>query len=77
MSDFGTELSRLMADRGVGVRPLARAVFAHPSHIGNLRTGKSRLSPELADLIDEYLEAGGRLAALAAATRRSARLAGH
>lgn len=67
MSTFGGELSRLMAERGAGVRQLARACYVNPSHISNIRSGKSRPSPELAEQIDQYLGAGGRLAALAAA----------
>ena len=48
MSDFGTELARLMAARGLGVRELARMVPCNPGHISNLRSGKARPSPELA-----------------------------
>ena len=65
MSDFGTELARLMAARGVGVRELARMPPCNPGHISNLRAGKARPSPELAEILDELLEAGGTLAALA------------
>ena len=60
MSDFGTELARLMAARGLGVRELARMVPCNPGHISNLRSGKARPSPELAEILDERLEAGGR-----------------
>ena len=48
MSDFGTELARLMTARGLGVRELARMVPCNPGHISNLRSGKARPSPELA-----------------------------
>ena len=44
MSDFGTELARLMTARGVGVRELARMVPCNPGHISNLR---SRQGPAL------------------------------
>lgn len=64
MSDFGTELARLMDARGVGVRQLARAVYCNPGHVSNLRSGKARPSPELAAAIDEHLKAAGMLAAL-------------
>jgi transcriptional regulator with XRE-family HTH domain len=67
MSDFGTELARLMAARGLGVRELARTVPCNPGHISNLRSGKARPSPELAEILDERLEAGGTLAGLAPA----------
>ncbi|HEV2257755.1 MAG TPA: tetratricopeptide repeat protein [Streptosporangiaceae bacterium] len=68
MSDFGRELARLMAARNVGVRELARTVPCNPGHISNLRSGSARPSLELADQLDAILEAGGRLAALAAET---------
>jgi hypothetical protein len=67
MSDFGRELARLMAARGVGVRELGRVLPCNPGHISNLRSGKARPSPELALSLDEALGAGGTLAALAAA----------
>jgi hypothetical protein len=65
MSDFGRELARLMDARGVGVRELARQVHYNAGHISNLRSGKARPSPELAQELDDYLAAGGTLAALA------------
>ena len=70
MSDFGTELARLMAVRGVGVRELARMVPCNPGHISNLRSGKARPSPELAEALDERLGAGGALYALVPAHER-------
>jgi len=75
MSDFGTELTRLMAARGVGVRELARMVPCNPGHVSNLRSGKARPSPELAADLDEHLSAGGILAALAVKDRRVALVA--
>ena len=62
MSDFGTELARLMAARRLGVRELARMVPCNPGHISNLRSGKARPSPELAGILDDRLAAGGTLA---------------
>jgi transcriptional regulator with XRE-family HTH domain len=64
MSDFSTELARLMTARGIGVRELARMVPCNPGHISNLRSGKSQPSPELAEALDERLGAGGALRAL-------------
>ena len=66
MSDFGRELARLMQARGVGVRELARAAYCNPGHISNLRSGKARPSPQLAETLDRQLGAGGTLAAIAA-----------
>ena len=70
MSDFGTELARLMAARGLGVRELARMAPCNPGHISNLRSGKARPSAELAGALDERLEAGGSLRALVPAHDR-------
>jgi len=65
MSDFGRELAHLMQARAVGVRELARAVYCNPGHISNLRNGKARPSPQLAETLDRHLGAGGTLAAIA------------
>jgi transcriptional regulator with XRE-family HTH domain len=70
MSGFGRELARLMAERGTGVRELARLVPCNPGHVSNLRSGKARPSPELAQILDDILGAGGALAGLAAAGSR-------
>ena len=67
MSDFAAELARLMAARSLGVRELARMVPCNPGHISNLRSGKARPSPELAETLDGRLAAGGALRALAPA----------
>jgi tetratricopeptide (TPR) repeat protein len=57
-----------MAERGTGVRQLARALYVNPSHISNIRNGNARPSPELARAIDAQLGAGGQLAELAVRT---------
>jgi transcriptional regulator with XRE-family HTH domain len=66
MSDFGRELTRLMAERGVSVRQLARDCFVNPGHISNIRNGKDRPSEKLARALDDYLGADGLLSAFAA-----------
>jgi transcriptional regulator with XRE-family HTH domain len=73
MSEFGTELARLMAARGLGVRELARLVPCNPGHVSNLRTGRDRASAELAARLDDVLGAGGELLALVPAPGRRAR----
>jgi transcriptional regulator with XRE-family HTH domain len=55
MSDFGRELTRLMAERGVGVRQLARALYVNPGHVSSIRNGRANASPELAKALDEHL----------------------
>jgi transcriptional regulator with XRE-family HTH domain len=57
MSDFGRELVRLMDERGLGVRELARAVYVTPGHISNLRNGKSRPSDDLAEKLAAHFRA--------------------
>ena len=66
MTDFSDELGRLMAQRGMGVRELARQVPCNPGHLSNLRSGKKRPSPAIAGRVDELLGAGGSLTALCA-----------
>jgi hypothetical protein len=59
-----------MRERGTGVRELARLVPCNPGHVSNLRSGKARPSPELAQILDDILGAGGALAALAVSGSR-------
>jgi tetratricopeptide (TPR) repeat protein len=61
MSDFSDALRRLMADRGAGVRELARQVPCNPGHLSYLRSGKRRPSPQIASRLDDILGAGGAL----------------
>jgi hypothetical protein len=67
MSEFGSELTRLMDGRGTGVRELARLVPCNPGHVSNLRSGRNRPSQEMAARLDEVLGARGALLALALA----------
>jgi hypothetical protein len=60
-----------MAERGVGVRQLARAVYVNAGHVSNLRNRKAMPSPKLAAAIDAYLDAGGALAALVPGSGRT------
>jgi tetratricopeptide (TPR) repeat protein len=66
MSEFGDELRRLMAERGIGVRELGRRVPCNPGYLSNLRKGNKRPSQQIAARLDEVLDAGGLLAALSA-----------
>jgi transcriptional regulator with XRE-family HTH domain len=74
VNDFGDELQRLMAARGVGVRELGRQVPCNAGHISQLRHGQKRPSPQTARRLDEVLDADGALFALA--VRSSPRRAG-
>ncbi len=60
-----------MAQRGIGVRGLARAVYCNPGHISNLRNGKARPSVNLAAALDRNLEAQGVLEEAAVRARRA------
>jgi transcriptional regulator with XRE-family HTH domain len=64
MSDFGSELRRLMQARGIGVRELARRAHYNPGFISNLCQGKKRPSAETAEVLDRVLNGEGRLASL-------------
>lgn len=65
MSEFADELRRLMAERGRGVREIARQVPCNPGYLSNLRSGKKRPSPQIAARLDDLLGADGGLAARA------------
>lgn len=62
-----------MAERGLGVRELSRRVPCNPGHVSQLRSGQKRPSSQTARRLDEVLDAGGMLAALApsAVSRRA------
>jgi len=67
MSDLGSELRRLLAERGMSLRDLARHVPCDSGNLSKIARGQKRPSPELAGRLDEVLGAGGGLAALAPA----------
>jgi hypothetical protein len=67
MDGFAGRLAVLMAGRGVGVRALARQVPCNHALISRYLNGRQVPSPGLAARLDALLEAGGELAALAAA----------
>lgn len=61
MSGLGDELRRLMAERGLGVRQLARLVPCNPGHISNICNGLKRPSPQMAARLNDVLGADGAL----------------
>ncbi|HVB42020.1 MAG TPA: helix-turn-helix transcriptional regulator [Streptosporangiaceae bacterium] len=63
--DFGTLLSGLMTERGLGVRALARHVPCDPALISRLASGRQQPSAQIARRLDEVLDAGGELSDLA------------
>jgi transcriptional regulator with XRE-family HTH domain len=63
--DFAARMSALMRERGLGVRALARKVPCDQALISRLANGKVRPSAQIARRLDEVLDAGGALVALA------------
>ncbi len=63
MDDFAGQLGALMAERGLGVRALARKVPCDPSLISRFVNGRQQPSPDMAQHLDDALEAGGGLTA--------------
>jgi tetratricopeptide (TPR) repeat protein len=70
--DFAARMCALMAERGLGVRALARAVPCDPGLVSRLASGKAAASRPMAARIDEVLSAAGTLAALTTSTARPA-----
>jgi transcriptional regulator with XRE-family HTH domain len=64
MADFGDEVRRLLAERGISLRELARQTHFHVSHLSNVCNGRKRVTAELAGVLDEVLGADGKLSAL-------------
>jgi transcriptional regulator with XRE-family HTH domain len=62
---FAERLGELLAERGISSRELARRIPCDRSYVSLLTQGRRRPSPEMATRIDQLLEAGGQLAALA------------
>jgi transcriptional regulator with XRE-family HTH domain len=60
---FGEEMRRLMAERRVGLRELARQVSYDPGYLSKVVNGRKAVSRDLARRIDAALGAGGTLEA--------------
>jgi tetratricopeptide (TPR) repeat protein len=65
MDDFAGTLRGLMAERGLGVRALARQVPCDHALVSRLLSGQQPASAGMARRLDQVLAAGGRLAAAA------------
>jgi transcriptional regulator with XRE-family HTH domain len=64
MTDFGSELRRLMTDRGLSLRETARRVPCDSGYLSKVAAGRKRPSPELGARLDALLNADGTLRAL-------------
>lgn len=65
MDSFGARLRALMTDRDVSGNALARRVHCDPALVSRYLNGRQQPSERMARLLDEALDAGGKLAALA------------
>jgi len=61
---FGDELGRLLAERGMSQRELARRSHYDSGYINKLVRGVKQATPAVAERLDEVLDAGGTLMAL-------------
>ncbi|MFC5750492.1 helix-turn-helix domain-containing protein [Actinomadura rugatobispora] len=61
---FGETLRRLIAEREIGVRELARRVPCDAGHLSKISHGIKRPSEQLASRLDDLLDANGELVAL-------------
>jgi len=59
--EFGAQLRHWRAERGLSLAQLSARVSYHRGHLGKIENGQRRASPELAQLCDEVLDAGGAL----------------
>jgi transcriptional regulator with XRE-family HTH domain len=59
MSDFADEVRRLMAERGMSLRALAKASNYDPSYLSKVLSGYKPASPHLARGLDDALGADG------------------
>lgn len=62
---FNAKLRELIADRGVSLRALARAVFVDPGYLSRVANGHRQPAADLVQLLDTELGADGVLVALA------------
>ena len=59
MADFAAEVRRLMTERGMSLRGLAKAASYDPSYLSKVLSGHKPSSPYLAARLDEALGADG------------------
>src|SRR5689334_165045 len=61
MAEFAAEVRRLMAERGLSLRGLAKAASYDPSYLSKVLSGHKPSSPYLAARLDDALGAGGTI----------------
>ena len=65
MTDFGEELRRFAAERGISLRELARQAECSAGYLSNVASGRKALTPSLAIRLDRVLGTGDQLIAYA------------
>src|SRR5215469_1559171 len=65
VSDFGKEVARLLAERGMSLRQAARLTHYDVSYMSKVINGRKPGSSQLAAALDKALDAGGHLTSLA------------
>lgn len=65
MSEFGGEVARLLAERGMSLHQAARLAHYDVSYLSKVVNGRKPGSRKLAEALDKALDAGGALVALA------------
>ena len=65
MTDFGEELRRLSAERGISLRNIARQAECSPGYLSNVASGRKPLTPSLAVRLDRVLGTEDQLIAYA------------
>ncbi|MDL4773854.1 MULTISPECIES: helix-turn-helix domain-containing protein [Thermomonosporaceae] len=73
MATFGATLRGLMADRGLGLRELARKVPCDPGHLSRVSHDQTRPSVKFAEALEWTLEAPGELRPLLPGKRAASR----
>ncbi|GAB3151572.1 hypothetical protein GCM10027290_41090 [Micromonospora sonneratiae] len=63
---FADRMRQLRAERGLSIRALAKLTFHAKTYIHELETGRKQPTPQVAQRIDDALDAGGVLTMLAA-----------
>ena len=61
MADFAAEVRRLMTERGMSLRGLAKAANYDPSYLSKVLSGHKPSSPYLAARLDDALGADGTI----------------
>ncbi|MEV8017761.1 helix-turn-helix transcriptional regulator [Streptomyces sp. NPDC086554] len=64
-AEFGPRLRALLTDRGITLRGTARALNYNVAYISRVTNGRQRPSAQLAEALDELLQADGELVRLA------------